>query len=154
MNLLLIGRENSWIVNARTSHKQHFVGTRQLVGLTGEARNVDSWRKLKTLALRFASSGATLKVFCLHPADGVSKLVSETTKSAFMLYQPPGCNKEATNGIKLPPRIQIPIESTRLDPDGLSYWSEVQNDIARVLSSKVRTIVHEKQDQEMKSEEI
>ena len=151
---MLIGRENSWIVNARTSHKQHFVGTRQLVGLTGKACNIRSWIQVKTLALKFASPGATLKIFCLQPADGVPKLVSETTKSAFMLYQPPGCNKEATNGIKLPPRIQIPIESTRLDPDGLSYWSEVQNDIARALSAKVRTIVHEKQDQEMKSEEI
>ena len=28
INLLIIGRQNSWIVNAKTSHKQHFVGTR------------------------------------------------------------------------------------------------------------------------------
>ena len=27
-NLLVIGRQNSWIINAKTSHKQHFIGTR------------------------------------------------------------------------------------------------------------------------------
>lgn len=151
---MLIGKENSWIVNARTSHKQHFVGTRQVVGLKTAARDRDSWKRLKTFALRYAAPGATLKIFCLHPTDGVPKLVSDTEKSAFMPYQPPGCYKEAINGIKLHPRIQIPIESTKLDSNELSDWSEVQNDIARALGAKVGTKDYEEQDEEMKSEDI
>ena len=151
---MLIGKENSWIVNARTSHKQHFVGTRQLVGLKGNARDLKSWRKLKTFALRFAAPGATLRIFCLHPTEGVPKLVSETKKSAFMHYQPPGCYKEAIHGIKLPPRIQIPIDRTSLDSNELEHWSQVQNEIARALGAKVGTKDDEEQDEEMKSEDI
>ena len=151
---MLIGKENSWIVNARTSHKQHFVGTRQLVGLKGNACDLRSWRKLKILALRFAAPGATLRIFSLHPSEGVPKLVSETAKSAFMPYQPPGCYKEAINGINLPPCVKIPIDRTMLDSNELSDWNTVQNDIASALGVKVGTKDDEEQDEEMKSEDI
>ena len=71
-----------------------------------------------------------------------------------MPYQPPGCYKEAINGIKLSPRIKIPIDRTSLDSNELKYWSEVQNDIARALGAKVGTKDDEEQDEEMKSEDI
>ena len=34
VNLLLIGRENSWLVNTKTTHNHHFVGTKQAVGFS------------------------------------------------------------------------------------------------------------------------
>ena len=71
-----------------------------------------------------------------------------------MHYQPPGCYKEAINGIKLPPRIQIPIDRTSLDSNELEHWSQVQNEIARALGAKVGTKDDEEQDEEMKSEDI
>ena len=69
-NLLIIGRENSWIVNATTSHKQHFVGTRLAVGLTSKASRKDSWARIETGILRYASQGSVVEVFCLHPMNG------------------------------------------------------------------------------------
>ena len=123
-NLLLIGRENSWLVNARTSHKQHFVGTRKLVGLTRKASRFDTWKALKTFALRYASTGSTIRVFVLHSKDGHPSLASEFEKKTHLPYQPPGCIKRGGNGVKLPPFIQIPIEGTRLDSDGLVGWDE------------------------------
>ena len=53
VNLLIIGKENSWIVNATTSHKNHFVGTRQSIGLTSKAANTVSWKQLETFVLRY-----------------------------------------------------------------------------------------------------
>ena len=73
VNLLLIGKENTWLVNARTPHKKHFVGTRQAFGLTNKAKEVASWMKLKNLVLRYAARGTSVKVFCLHPQDGVPR---------------------------------------------------------------------------------
>ena len=83
---MLIGKNTSWIVNARTSHKRHFVGTKQIVGLTTKALRAESWARLETLALRYASSGSTIKVFCLHPNDGMPRLVLEVMKDEAALY--------------------------------------------------------------------
>ena len=66
VNLLLIGNENTWVVNARTSHKEHFVGTKQAVGLTAKAQNTRKWLRIADFVLRYASSGSTVKVFNLH----------------------------------------------------------------------------------------
>ena len=92
VNLLIIGKENSWIVNARTSHNNHFVGTRQAIGLTNKATNIVSWKQLETFVLRFAVPGAKIKVFCLHSKDGQPIEVSEFTKEKKTLYQLPGCS--------------------------------------------------------------
>ena len=83
---MMIGKENSWIINARTSHKQHFVGTRLAIGLSKKALNVNSWKKLETFALRYASSGSVVKVFCLHPKDGDLRLVSDFEKKGHVPY--------------------------------------------------------------------
>ena len=40
VNLLVIGRHNSWVINARAIHKNHFVGTRCGAGLTSKAGNM------------------------------------------------------------------------------------------------------------------
>ena len=33
-NLLAVGKRHSWIINARTGHRNHFVGTRAVAGMT------------------------------------------------------------------------------------------------------------------------
>ena len=86
VNLLIIGKENSWIVNASTSHNNHFVGTRQAIGLTNKATNIVSWKQLETFVLRFTVPGAKIRVFCLHPKDGTPILVSDFTKEKKTLY--------------------------------------------------------------------
>ena len=66
VNLLLIGNANTWVVNARTSHKEHFVGTKQAVGLTKKAQNTRKWLTIANFALRYAASGSTIKIFNLN----------------------------------------------------------------------------------------
>ena len=39
INIMAIGSKNPFMINARTSHKQHFVGTRQAIGLHANAGN-------------------------------------------------------------------------------------------------------------------
>ena len=43
VNLMMIGKENSWIINARTCHKQHFVGTKYTIGLSRKAFGAEFW---------------------------------------------------------------------------------------------------------------
>ena len=81
-NVLLIGLENTWIVNAKTSHKLHFVGTKLACGLTKKAQRVQSWLKLAQFALRYAAPGSLIKVFKLHTEDGEPIQVSNVLKNS------------------------------------------------------------------------
>lgn len=152
-NLLLIGRENSWLVNTRTSHKQHFVGTRQVVGLTSKAQGADSWKRLETLALRYASPGSVVRVFCLHSEDGHPRLASEFEKKGHVPFQAPGCSKRGDNGVILPPFIQNPIEKGALDPKALIGWDKTKDDIVDALGGKRKPAIHGEEDRVMTFEE-
>ena len=55
LNLLVIGKQNSWLINARTGHSRHFVGTRLASGLTRQACDVSKWRKLELFVARYAA---------------------------------------------------------------------------------------------------
>ena len=69
----------------------------------------------------------------LHSRDGQPSLASEFEKKGHVPYQPPGCTSRGGNGILLPPFIQIPVEETSLDSDGLFGWIEAQVDIKETL---------------------
>ena len=154
VNLMMIGRENSWIINARTSHRQHFVGTRYTIGLTRQTLETRKWNRLHAFALRYASPGSIIKVFCLHRKDGDLKPVCDFEKKGHVPYQAPGCTKHGGNGIILPPFIQNPIDKVRLDSNGLRGWSEAQIDITRALGARVRCEAHLEENEEMATEDI
>ena len=65
-NILVIGQRNTWMINARTSHKRHFIGTRYCIGLSNKRRLKDTWSRLHDFVLKYACRGATIKVFCLN----------------------------------------------------------------------------------------
>jgi hypothetical protein len=46
INAMVIGRDNSWLINARTANSRHFIGTRKAIGLTNKASNKLMWVKL------------------------------------------------------------------------------------------------------------
>ena len=58
VNILVVGEKNSWLINARTTHSHHFVGTRLCQGLTKKASNTDVWNRLEVFAKRHASPNA------------------------------------------------------------------------------------------------
>ena len=47
VNLLIVGRSKSWIVNATTGHPKHFVGTMRNFGLTHCANSEFAWGRIK-----------------------------------------------------------------------------------------------------------
>ena len=90
----------------------------------------------------------------LHSKDGTPVLASEFAKKGIVPYQTPGCIKRGENGVKLPPFIQIPIEKTRLDSDGLIDWNEAMLDIKETLGGKKWPVPSQEEDEEMLSEEL
>ena len=46
VNLLIVGRSYSWLINARTGHPQHFVGTMKHFGLSHCANSAFTWDRL------------------------------------------------------------------------------------------------------------
>ena len=102
VNLLLIGNENTWVVNARTSHKEHFVGTKLAIGLTAKAQNTRKWLRIADFVLRYAASGSTVKIFNLNCQTGKPTQVAEVTKDLRSPFQPPGCSVDSVSVVALP----------------------------------------------------
>ena len=71
-NLMVIGKKHSWMINARTSHKRHYIGTKQAIGLALRTVKTQLWERLETFAMRYASPGSTITVYCLHQEDSVT----------------------------------------------------------------------------------
>ena len=63
---MAIGNKNSFMINARTGHKQHFIGTRQAIGIVPGRKNDKMRERLHNFSMRFASIGSTVKVYYLH----------------------------------------------------------------------------------------
>ena len=65
-NILAIGKKDCWIVNARTPHPRHFVGTQCSVSIFERPMELCRWYRLKEFAAKYASAGSTIRVFWLH----------------------------------------------------------------------------------------
>ena len=65
-NMMIIGKRSTWMVNARSSNNNRFIGTKYLIGLPLKCVNAHLWQRLEDFALRYASQGSTVKVYCLH----------------------------------------------------------------------------------------
>ena len=68
INVLAIGRRQSWIINARTPDRHHFTGTKINYGYDPTLCNYDNWQRLEEQVRRYASSNATTKVYILKQA--------------------------------------------------------------------------------------
>ena len=71
-NLMIIGKRNTWMVNVRSGHRRHYVGTRQFIGLPSRTVNEQQWQRLETFVMRYASKNSIISVSCLHEVDGVA----------------------------------------------------------------------------------
>ena len=123
-NILAIGRRHSWIINAKTSHKYHFVGSRATALLTKDLSETRELDRLRNLALRHASPGSTIDVYWLHQEGEELERSAVLSKVTGSLVQAPGCNKEGLSGIHLSDSICNPIPVSKLSPTWLQGWDE------------------------------
>ena len=133
-NLLVIGTQNSWLINACTTSPWRFVGTRLPSGLTTSASNKGHWERLENFVQRHAAPNALVNVYCLHERDAMTQEVISFRKNEGTSFQPPGCKEEEQNGIKLPSWIQTKIPASKLHPDYLIEWSAVKTVVKLLLS--------------------
>jgi hypothetical protein len=79
--ILLIGKENCWLINAKTNNPRRFVGTRLPIGLTSRANNKDAWTRIENFVKRYTPPGATVKVYCLRAQVSVQEPVTTVKKN-------------------------------------------------------------------------
>jgi hypothetical protein len=108
---LLIGRENCWLVNAKTHNPRRFVGTRLAIGLTSSARNKESWGKIENFLKRYTPPGAIVRVYCLRAQVSVREPVTTVRKNEYTAWQPPSCNHHKSNGVTTAPWILNQLNS-------------------------------------------
>ena len=109
-NYLIVGDQLAWLVVASNWHRSFYVGTERNLGLKSSPGRERSWQDLEVLVKRYASPGATVKVFYLHSTDDVQQPVATITKSINSHFQAPDCTMAPMNGIVLPINMRIPIE--------------------------------------------
>ena len=56
VNLVAIGKEACWVINARTSHKQHFIGTRLPLRLFHYSARTMYWERLRSFVEAHSSA--------------------------------------------------------------------------------------------------
>ena len=101
-NCLIIGEMHAWLVNSRTCHPNHFMGTERKISLATRGSTRQTWDRIRDLALRYASEGASIEVFYSDPATELLRPVAVFKKSPKATFQPPGCQKPCIGGMTLP----------------------------------------------------
>lgn len=121
-NSMVIGRYNTWMVTARTSHKRHFIGTKYTLGLSKSVIGAQIWRRLEAFVLRYASRGSTTRIFCLNQQNQAIIEVGDIYKSEYSFVQAPSCILPASNGIRVPFWMRNAITAADLDSIWLHDW--------------------------------
>ena len=81
INVLAIGRRQSWMINARTPDRWHFTGTKINYGYDAVLNNYQNWQRLEEQVRRYASSNAKTKVYILKPVGMRMQEVCYVSKS-------------------------------------------------------------------------
>ena len=122
VQVLAIGHQASWLVNYRTAHKQHYVGS-QLRHKDGCGGRLDlKLRRIETHVKRFASPASPIRVYNLTTNEPAGRMVAEICKRGSPHSQLPGCHRPGTNGITLADRLQAPMPATEMDKVWLEGW--------------------------------
>lgn len=86
VNLLVVGQKSSWLINASTQHKGHFVGTWRPLGLVADDSKRKPWSQLKELVLRHAAPGSVTHVYLLKDTSETQACVAKVRKSTISLF--------------------------------------------------------------------
>ena len=81
INVLAIGRRQSWVVNARTPDRRRFTGTKINYGYDAALSNYNNWQRLEEQVRRYASANAMMKVYILSPVGTSTQEVCYVSKS-------------------------------------------------------------------------
>ena len=63
--VLVVGRRFSWMINARTSDRRYYIGTRLYYGYDAKLCNHYTWQRLEEQVMRYSAPGARITVYTL-----------------------------------------------------------------------------------------
>ena len=137
VNVLAIGKKECWIVNARTPHKRHFVGSSCSTTLYEGPLVLRKWDRLKEFVAKFASAGAKVNVYWLHQdRDRVAKS-GMLVKKANARVSLPGCSQAFLNGIGLTPFINGPVDLQEAKATRFSTWIPTVRGVAEMINQEL-----------------
>ena len=81
VNILAVGKNESWMINASTPHKRHFVGSSCSNKLYERPSEMTQWDRLKYFVAKFASLGARVDVYWLHQSQPIIERTNKFFKN-------------------------------------------------------------------------
>ena len=137
VNVLAIGKKECWIVNARTPHKRHFVGTRCATTLYEGFLELRKWDRLEEFLAKFASAGARINVYWLHQNRDILAKSGMLVKKANARVSLPGCSQAFLNGISLTPFIKGPVDLQEAKATRFSTWIPTVRGVAEMIKQEL-----------------
>ena len=124
-NILAVGRNNSWLINCRTVHKRHFVGTWAAINFATMPFRASNVSRLERLAAMHSARGSTVKVYWLHSDTKKAGPICTFMKLNSVGFALPGCSLPPSNGITLPTFVKNTAESSEVLRSWTLNWPNV-----------------------------
>ena len=128
--LLAVGKKACWMINAKTPHSSHFVGTECAVRVYENPTHVLDWVRIKDFVAKYAPAGARVNIYWLHQGRSQLRKTATVSKPVGTRMSLPGCTQPFLNAINLPPFIDGPVdqEDTKCTPIG--NWKPAHRSMA------------------------
>ena len=130
VNILAIGKKECWLINARTPHNRHFVGTQCGVSVFERPTEIQRWERLQQFVAKYASAGSTIRVFWLHQQRVKLSQTAEFKKDRRACASLPGCTLPFLNNLYLATFIHGPCSAAEATYFRMSGWIEAVRRIA------------------------
>ena len=135
--LLAVGKKACWLINAKTPHSSHFVGTECAVRVYENPTHVLDWVRVKDFVAKYAPVGARVNIYWLHQGRSQLRKTATVSKPVGTRMSLPGCMQPFLNAINLPPFIDGPVdqEDTKCTPIG--NWKPAHRSMALAVKREL-----------------
>lgn len=130
VNILAIGKKECWLIHAPTPHNRHFVGAHCSHSLYERPTEIQKWERLQEFVAKYASAGATIRVYWLYNKRETHVPTAEFKKDRRAWASLPGCTQPFLNNLYLPPFIQGPCSAAEASYFRMTGWVEAVRRIA------------------------
>ena len=135
--LLAVGKKACWLINAKTPHPSHFVGTEKSVRVYQNPNHVQDWERIKDFVAKYAAVGARIHVYWLHQGRSQLRKTATVSKPAGTRMSLPGCTQPFLNSINLPEFIGGPVDQEDAKCTPIGNWNPALRSMALAIEREL-----------------
>ena len=135
--LLAVGKKACWLINAKTPHSSHFVGTECAVRVYENPTHVLDWVRIKDFVAKYAPAGARVNIYWLHQGRSQLRKTATVSKPVGTRMSLPGCTQPFLNAFRLPPFINGPVDREDAKCTSIGNWNPALRSMAKAIDREL-----------------